>query len=721
MKAAELALFLLTVGSAAASASADTPKTGASARFPAEVALVTVDALVLDDEGQPVHGLGTGDFLVTENGQPQKLATFEAVVAGALPSAVKQPPAISTNLLQTKDLGRTFVIVFDSVHLTPDSALRAKEACAHFLTHDIREGDTVGLLSTAGGIWWNSDGVRGRERLLAHLKDFRGERLDQMPSGVHISDYEAARIVEDHDALVTSFVWKRLTQSGAVLDYDKMSPPGTGGANATANTVPDAHAYHPEVEAYARAFYDAMQKRRRAALETLRQVLESLTTRAGRKSVLLVSEGFVAGGVTPGFREVIDASRRANTAVYFLDARGLVAAAGDLGADIGQMPGGSLRETVHVAESVGNSLLDLEAASAGAERIADETGGFSVKRTNDLASAFDRIGRESEAYYLLGYYPSDERRDGSYRKVGVSVSHRGAQVRARKGYYAPAPSGERRGRAAEQGAIPSLIQRAVDAPFALEAVPLRISAYVLGNAGPSQADVVIATDIDVRGLAFEERGSRYEDRLTVVSVALNLQSGEQFKSSKKIAMNLSKATREGYGRTWYPTLSDFRLPTGPYQVKVVVVDENNERVGTVLHEFEVPDLSGWRVSTPVLSDTLPPSGSGRLPVPLARRTFAPQSRLFCWFSVHGAARDEHTRLPEVFAGFSLQDASGREVSGGDPAVIRPDGNGGLARVIGISLEGLPPGEYSLLLTFEDKIAGKSYEYREPLIIEATSS
>ena len=150
------------------------------------------------------------------------------------------------------------------------------------------------------------------------------------------------------------------------------------------------------------------------------------------------------------------------------------------------------------------------------------------------------------------------------------------------------------------------------------------------------------------------------------------------------------------------------------------MDENNERAGSVVHEFDVPDLSGWRISTPVLSDALfaPKEGARPQPVPLARRTFAAQGRLFCQFSVHGAAANEGTHLPEVVAGFALQDANGRELFRGDPAAIQPDANGALARLIGLPLKGLAPGDYSLLLTFEDKVAGQHYERREPLTIAA---
>jgi hypothetical protein len=82
------------------------------------------------------------------------------------------------------------------------------------------------------------------------------------------------------------------------------------------------------------------------------------------------------------------------------------------------------------------------------------------------------------------------------------------------------------------------------------------------------------------------------------------------------------------------------------------------------------------------------------------------------FAVYGAAVDGSSGRPEVASGFSLQTVSGREVLAGDPATIRPDASGRLVRLMGIPLEGLAPGDYTLVLSFEDRVAGARHERRE---------
>lgn len=74
-----------------------------------------------------------------------------------------------------------------------------------------------------------------------------------------------------------------------------------------------------------------------------------------------------------------------------------------------------------------------------AHDMAEQTGGRVIRVHNDssLEKAFDVISEELRSQYVLGYYPSDTRRDGTYRKIKVEVDRPGARILARKGYYAP--------------------------------------------------------------------------------------------------------------------------------------------------------------------------------------------------------------------------------------------------------------------------------------------
>src|SRR5262245_5523958 len=75
----------------------------------------------------------------------------------------------------------------------------------------------------------------------------------------------------------------------------------------------------------------------------------------------------------------------------------------------------------------------------GMVSMASATGGaaFLPEGPEDLNEMFGRIAAELQAQYLLGYYSTDERPDGRFRKITVRVPRQpGLRLRARQGYYA---------------------------------------------------------------------------------------------------------------------------------------------------------------------------------------------------------------------------------------------------------------------------------------------
>lgn len=74
------------------------------------------------------------------------------------------------------------------------------------------------------------------------------------------------------------------------------------------------------------------------------------------------------------------------------------------------------------------------------EAITDLTGGavHIPTKPGDLESAFVEIAADLSQQYILSYYAADERRDGQYHTLSLSVKTRkGTRVRSRRGFYAP--------------------------------------------------------------------------------------------------------------------------------------------------------------------------------------------------------------------------------------------------------------------------------------------
>ena len=98
--------------------------------------------------------------------------------------------------------------------------------------------------------------------------------------------------------------------------------------------------------------------------------------------------------------------------------------------------------TIHSLQFTGESGQRQRVLTEGRflRRVANETGGFfAVASSLDkLDELYDHILEELFSQYTLGYVSNSRKRDGKYRKIKVKVDVKGAEVRARRGYYGPA-------------------------------------------------------------------------------------------------------------------------------------------------------------------------------------------------------------------------------------------------------------------------------------------
>ena len=80
-----------------------------------------------------------------------------------------------------------------------------------------------------------------------------------------------------------------------------------------------------------------------------------------------------------------------------------------------------------------------ESARRELREMAETTGGrvLPVKSLEQLEPAYAQIAAELRTQYSLAYYPSNERRDGKWRKLKVEVKRQGLAGHTRPGYRAP--------------------------------------------------------------------------------------------------------------------------------------------------------------------------------------------------------------------------------------------------------------------------------------------
>ena len=181
----------------------------------------------------------------------------------------------------------------------------------------------------------------------------------------------------------------------------------------------------------------------RSTLETLKSVADWFAGVHGRrKSILFVSEGIDyditdvfsnlhASSIIDDTRDVIAAATRADVSIYGIDPRGLTSL-GDEDITVQSYP-----DDTSLGIGSGSLQNEVRLSQDSLRTLSDETGGFATVNRNDFATAYERIVDDNSSYYVLAYYPTNEKRDGKFHKIDVRITRPGLIVRARRGYASP--------------------------------------------------------------------------------------------------------------------------------------------------------------------------------------------------------------------------------------------------------------------------------------------
>ena len=87
----------------------------------------------------------------------------------------------------------------------------------------------------------------------------------------------------------------------------------------------------------------------------------------------------------------------------------------------------------------GNSTSEAYAVSRDQlARLAEVSGGqmFKAEKAGDLTNVYKQVAAAIRTVYSIGYQPTNSEKDGTFRRIRVTVNRGDAAVRTRKGYYA---------------------------------------------------------------------------------------------------------------------------------------------------------------------------------------------------------------------------------------------------------------------------------------------
>jgi hypothetical protein len=696
-------------------------------RFASQVELVTVDAVVVDRTGAPVRGLTADDFLLYEDGQLQTVASFEAIdVAQAAPRP--RPPiarVVASNEGERPLAGRSFVLLVDDMSLTPGREHDVRRAIARLLNQELRDGDELIFATSSQNVWWTAQMPDGREDVMALAGRLLGRRLLDNRADA-ISEWEAFRITH----------YEGIEDGGGGGPGGPIAPMPTGAPGPTAAMSPIipgsniterirqrflqrgvCHERQPPAACYVMVRSRAQQidavrrNRTRDVLSVVDRAVFALTGVRGRKSLLLLTEGFLSDSELGVVQEVAGRCREANIAVYAIDVRGLIAA-GESASDAFDPPPFPTETALMRTEQV-------EFAFAGSVGLAEDTGGFALRNTNDLEGGTVRAAAESRVHYLLAYAPPPGKSPLDWRRVRVEVKRPGLTVRARKGYTlrnaADIAAAEEAKLAAGRGQAPPLpvdVARAMTSGHEDGAVPLRAAAYVLEDRPGGLVKTLIAVEAGVGALANLGGDDKPRAALSLAITAVHRDTG-------RIAHAVEMAQVEAQDRNawdgWLVLSRALDLSPGVNQARVVVRDEFLGRLGAVTLRFEVPQPGTFRLSSPMLTDRVMPTSAGApaRPALVARREFPAGRQVFCQYEVLGVRPTPATVIESLV---ELRSSDGVAVRQALPGPIPPLPDGRLVRLLAFPLAGLRPGDYTMVIRASDRATGRATERSEPFRI-----
>jgi VWFA-related protein len=554
-------LILVTTVSAIYSQQPQSTKTaGSDDVVRIETNLVQFDAIVTDANGQVVSNLTAEDFELFVNGRKQPITNLSfnsrptEVVTNSPKREVKSTAAPPVHITP-KQVGNTYALIFDDYCITPEGFSRAHNLIQKFLAEKMEPTDVAAVISTRSGT--------------GTLQQFTNDK----------------RLL---GAALSSIRWHRCGDT---------EEPNLGASTGRGEAAIESKNTDIEIDAYNRKKYAV------TAVGTLEYVAQGLRDLPGRKAILMFSEGLpiqspqtgrIDSDVLPTLRRVIEKANRASAVIYSIHLRGidpLVFTAEDKGA-------------INTAAAFDPEIGPLAAKRRefnfgldGLQYASENTGGFTVRKTNDFEGGMNRVVQEQEGYYLIGYRPND--RSVSQGNAGIKFNtiklvlknHTGLNVRTRNGFT---NTTSRSWNASNVSAGEQII-RGLQSPVGADGINLRLTSFFVETTTSAQIRSLL--HLDARDLTFADAsdGSR---TATIDIVALTIGLGgnvvDQVKRSQTITIEHAKYDELIKEGLVYLLDVPVKEP-GPYELRLAVLDIASKRVGSARQFIEIPNLRKGRL------------------------------------------------------------------------------------------------------------------------------
>jgi VWFA-related protein len=647
--------------------------------FKTGINFVRVDVIITDKNGNAVADLQPGDFDITEDGKPQKIETFKLVkLDGGTSAALQEPPkAIRSDYDEeseaAKDDVRLFAIFLDDYHVRRGASMAIREPIAKFIDTQLGPSDMIGVMYPLESLA-SIRMTRNHDAIMKAVQQFTGRKFEYTPKNQfeeQYANYPAETVEQVRNQVSMTAIRGLITHLGSLKEgrkalilvsegFSNMLPPQLRNPIATMPGYGNPNAGNPM------AGVGDLNEDRAAWLAGL--------------------------DIDSDLRQIYDAANKNNVAIYAVDPRGLAVSEFDIEQNV-------------------NSQTDrqyLNSTMDSLRVLSEQSDGRAIVNRNDLGAAMKQIVRDTSAYYLIGYNSSQAPSDGKFHEIKVRVKRPGAQVRARKGYWALTATETARATAKPKPGPP----KAVTDALAAVSRPTR-SQVIRTWIGTSRGENGKTKVTFVWEPAAHAAGDSQRDQPARVSLMAVGADGAPYYRGKvpdavTVGASAPAAATDGATATngssaaAAPHASSrvvFEVPPGKMELRVSVEGTSSQVLDTEMRELTVPDLTGptTALGTPAVFRArtvreLQQLKTDPAAAPVALREFSRTDRLF-------------VRVPAYAAGGSTPALSARMLNrAGDPIsdlpITAPAAPGGDAQ-IDLALSPFPPGEYIL----EIKAAG----------------
>jgi VWFA-related protein len=209
--------------------------------------------------------------------------------------------------------------------------------------------------------------------------------------------------------------------------------------------------------------------------------------------------------------------------------------------------------------------------------LAHGTGGLTAFNTNDFTGALEKIAREMDEYYVLGYTPSNLAHDGSYHHVQLKVAQKGLDVRARNGYYdtkgADFLAGKPEGKA---------LEARLESPQPGKAHVSALASYFYSEA--NVARVNLAASVPTSTLGFDKDKKDFHCDVNILGMAYRPDGSvaARFSDTRSLSFD-KKGLKEFSQGDPYTYRTAFDIAPGSYKLKIVLTTG-----GTGFGKVEIP-------------------------------------------------------------------------------------------------------------------------------------